>query len=233
MSEQATEEITLDQLIQLALDARLAEVHVAVPARVTAFDRSAGTVDVTIPVNGMIPDGSGNFVSDPYPALKGIPIQYPRCGKFSITFPLEAGDTGRLVFCERNIGGWLTNGQPQDAGDVGMHTLDGAVFEPGLRIAAAQAASDDDMVLGSETDAKGRVVCKEAGGELGQGAAKGIAREGDSISIGTFACSGLGSAFAGINWTAPGAGAPTLITTTPVTITGKVTDGSSTWTCED
>lgn len=185
MSDQATEDLTLDQLIQLALDARLAEVHVAVPARVTAYDRAAGTVDVTIPVNGMIPDGSGNFVSDPYPALKSIPIQYPRCGKFSITFPLEAGDTGRLVFCERNIGGWLTNGQPQDAGDVGMHTLDGAVFEPGLRIAAAQAASADNMVLGSETDAKGRLVCKPAGLELGQGATKGVVLAGDKTSADT------------------------------------------------
>ena len=185
MSEQATEEITLDQLIQLALDARLAEVHVAVPARVTAFDRAAGTVDVTIPVNGMIPDGSGNFVSDPYPALKSIPIQYPRCGKFSITFPLEAGDTGRLVFCERNIGGWLTNGQPQDAGDVGMHTLDGAVFEPGLSPTAPAATSASALLVGSATDAKGRIACKGAALELGEGATKGVILAGDKTSADT------------------------------------------------
>ncbi len=231
MSE-ATEQITLDELIQLALDARLAEVHTSMPAVVTAYNRTAvpPSVNVTIPVRGMIPDGSGNFVSDPYPALQNIPIAWPAFGKFAITFPIEVGDTGTLDCCERNIGGWMVNGQPQDCADVGMHTLDGAVFRPGLSPQGPGHASATNMVLGSETDAKGRIVCKPAGGQLGEGSSDGIARSGDSVSLGAcYVTVGAGAVTAVfIN----GVALPVAADPTPPN-RGTVSGGSTTWTCED
>lgn len=187
MSTPATEQITLDELIQLAIEAHMAEVHVAMPAVVRSYDRAKGTVSVSLPVSAMVPDGSGNYVSDPYPPLVDVPIEWPRCGKFSITFPLEAGDTGMVVCCERNIGVWRTTGAVGDCGDVGMHTLDGAVFRPGLSPDGKppSTASATDMVLGSTTDAKGRVVCKPAGLELGQGATKGVILANDKTTADT------------------------------------------------
>mgnify|MGYP000963290309 CR=1 FL=1 len=194
MIDGATEQVTLDELIQLALDARLAEVHTSMPAVVESYDRAAGTVKVTLPVNKAVPDGSGNFVSEPYPQLADIPIDWPRCGKYSITFPLEKGDTGVLVFCMRNIGPWRTTGAQGDPGDVGMHTLDGAVFRPGLSPDSKPPSTADasNMVIGSTTDGKGRIELKPAGINLGAGASKGVVREGDKIGHGTIAFTFVG-----------------------------------------
>lgn len=231
----AIEKITLDELIRLGIEAHMAEVHVAMPAVVRAYDRAAGTVSVSLPVNAMVPDGSGNYVSDPYPALDDVPIEWPRCGKFSITFPLEAGDTGMLVCCERAIGAWRTTGKPGDCGDVGMHTLDGAVFRPGLSPDGTppSTASATDMVLGSTTDAKGRVVCKPAAGALGQGSTKGIARNGDSVSLGN--CSVTTAVVAGVTVvTAVTINGTALAVSPSVNNPGaSITGHSTSWTCED
>ncbi len=245
----ATEEITLDELIQLGIAAHMAEVHVAMPAVVRSYDRAKGTVEVSLPVNPMVPDGSGNYVSDPLPVLGDVPIEWPRCGKFSITFPLEAGDTGMIVCCERNISAWRLTGQPSDCGDVGMHTLDGAVFRPGLAADKSPPTTADasNMVLGSTTDAKGRLVCKPAGGQLGQGATSGIAREGDDVSVAaisaatptslTFSVVDSLGVSGTINITVAGGALVVVLApptmAAPFTMAGAIDTSSSTWTCED
>ena len=232
-NDDASEQITLDELISLALEARLAEVHTSMPAVVTNYDRAAGTVTVTLPIGKMVPDGSGNFVSEPYPKLADVPIEWPRCGKFAITFPLEAGDTGMLVVCMRNIGPWRTTGQAGQPGDVGLHTLDGAVFRPGLSPDNKPPGhtSASNMVLGSETDAKGRAVLKPAGGELGEGATKGIARQGDDISIGE--CSITTAVIGGVTVVVGVTINGTALTPAPVNPGGRITGHSNSWTCED
>lgn len=237
MSDDATEQITLDELLDIALDARLAEVHTSLPAQVVEYHRTAGTVKVSFPIQRMIPDGAGNYVAEGYPTLDDVPIEWPRCGKYSITFPLEPGDTGRVSFCMVNIGPWRTTGAVGQVGDVGMHTMDGAVFKPGLSADAKPptATNASAMVLGSTTDAKGRMLLLEAGGQLGEGSNKGIARKGDTTACGKLEIlGGVSTSFAGLKYTAPD-GTVTTINATGIqaNLAGEIDTSSDSWTCED
>ena len=187
--ETALEEITEAELLEMALDARQQNIHVAIPARVDAFNKGGGqnppTVKVTPQLNRQLPDGDGNFVSQPLPQLDDVPVVYPRCGQFLVAFPVVAGDFGLLVICQRNLAAWRATGQQGDPGDLGMHTLDGAVFLPGLYPDASPPASIDgtNMVVGSDTDGDSRIELKPTGGgNLGAGASKGIARKGDATA---------------------------------------------------
>lgn len=219
-NDDATEQITLDELIGIALEARMAEVHTALPAVVTEYDRSAGTVGVTVPISRMIPDGSGNFVAEPYPALKDIRIEWPGCGKFLITWPLEKGDEGVLVICQHNLGPWRTAGDAVEAGDTAMHTLDGAVFRPAPLTdgKTPTTASASNMVIGSTTDTKGRVALKPAGLELGEGATEAVLK-GTSVATAT---STLAAALQTLN-TAIGTFATAVGAATPAVAPAAVT----------
>lgn len=188
MSETATEDVTLFELLQLAMDGRLAQLHVSLPARVVSYSATKQTVTVTPQLNRAVPDGGGGFVSESLPQLSDVPVIFPRCKQFAITFPLAVGDAGLLVFCERNPGAWRTTGQQCDPGDVGMHTLDGAVFYPGFFDDAAPAATADavNMIIGSDTDGPSRIEIRPTGGgNLGKNASDGIVTSTDIANIKT------------------------------------------------
>lgn len=175
--ETSLEEITLAELLQLAMNDRQVELHVSMPAKVESYNASAQTADVVPQLNRSMPDGAGNYVTEKLPKLQAVPVVFPRCGQFGITFPVQAGDYGLLVFCERNIGAWRSTGTQGDPGDLGMHTLDGAVFIPGLfpDSKPASSASGSDMIIGSDTSGDSRIEIKASGGiNLGAGATDGV-----------------------------------------------------------
>lgn len=181
----AAEEVTLGELLELAAASKMLDVHTSIPARVVNYDHTKQTVTLQILVNRMVPDGNGGFVSEPFPQLLDVPVRFPRCRQFTITFPLVAGDCGRLVFSERSIAAWRTTGSQCDPGDLDMHGLDGATFDPGLDDDAHPAASHSatDMFVGSDTAAESRIRFKPSGGmQLGDGATLGVARKTDGLT---------------------------------------------------
>jgi hypothetical protein len=163
--ESGLEEITTAELLEAAISHREIDVHTALPARVESFNASAQTVNVTIMCNRAVPDGNGNYISEQLPALADVPVAFPRSGAFFISFPLAAGDFGFLVFAERNISAYRATGAQGDPGDLGMHTLDGAVFFPCVYPDAKALSNVDatNMVLGSDTSAASRIVIKPSG----------------------------------------------------------------------
>lgn len=160
--ETGTEEVTLEELLELAHQHNIVDLHTAIPARVESYNASKQTVDVVPQLNRSRPDGQGNYVTEPLPKLSDVPVAFPRCKTFALTFPLAAGDYVLLVICERNIGAWRATGNQGDPGDIGMHTLDGAVAIPGLYpdSSAAQSADPNNMVLGNDTNGAAQIVIK-------------------------------------------------------------------------
>lgn len=169
--ELGEERIELDDLLRMAHEAAMSGMHISCPAVVRSYDRTAGTVEVSLPVDRLLPDGQGGIVSEPMGSIKGVPIGLPRCRAMGITLPLAKDDTGHIIICERSISAWRA-GKSGHPGDTDMHGLDGSVFYPGLGDEAHPplGSSADNMTVGSETDAKGRIVYKPAGLELGAGA---------------------------------------------------------------
>jgi hypothetical protein len=175
--ESGLEEITTAELLEAAISHREIDVHTALPARVESFNASAQTVNVTIMCNRAVPDGNGNYISEQLPALADVPVAFPRSGAFFISFPLASGDFGFLVFAERNISAYRATGAQGDPGDLGMHTLDGAVFFPCVYPDAKALSNVDatNMVLGSDTNGSARIIIAPTGINLGAAAADGVA----------------------------------------------------------
>jgi hypothetical protein len=177
MAETPTEEVTLAELMQMMLDGRQVDIHTAIPAKVTSYDASKQTIECVPALNRSLPDGQGNYTTEQLPKLVDVPVCFPRCGSFFLSFPIQAGDFVLLVICQRNIGNWRATGNQGDPGDLGMHTLDGAVAIPGVFPDSGKLSNADgtNMVLGSDSSANGRIELKAAGVNLGAGATDGVA----------------------------------------------------------
>lgn len=61
----------------------------------------------------------------------------------------------------------------------------------------------------------------------GQDGALAAARKTDTVDMGTLACNGVSSAFAGLIWVPPGGGPSVPITTVAVQLTAKISGGST------
>ena len=122
----------LSDLLQLAIAAKLAALHVAFPARVVAYDATHNTVDVEPAVSRTTKTLEGSLLVEDLPIVCGVPIAWQRTGGFGVTFPLEVDDTVLVVVCDRNHGEWRRTGRRGDPLDAGVHGLDGAVAIPGL-----------------------------------------------------------------------------------------------------
>lgn len=142
--------ITESEMLSAVLDARLGELHTALPGIVESYDASSQTATIR---NAVHDDGS-----EPV-SIPGVPVIWPRCASAYLAMPLSAGDTGLLVFCERDIRTWRRTGQVMAPGDLSTHAMSSAVFLPGLHVKSGSVASppgatvlsSSDLRLGSST----------------------------------------------------------------------------------
>lgn len=155
------------ELIRAAIDAAIDEARVALPGRVEAVDIEAQTVDVQPMILNRLIDDEGGVTQETLPVIPAVPISWPRGGGFFVTMPIETGDTGLIVFCDRSIDQWRAKGgsTPADPLDIRSHSLDGAVFVPGLHDSqnALADAHADNMVIGQDG---GIQIHVKPGGEI-------------------------------------------------------------------
>lgn len=188
-----TEQVTLAELLQIAMDSRLTDLHVALPARIESYDKAKQTVDVQPMLKRALPDGRDNYTAESLPTIADVPVLFPRSGGFFISMPLAKGDFVLLVFAERSMANWRSTGNESDPGDLGMHTLDGAVAIPGIfpDSKALSSADDTNMVLGSDSNGSGRIEIKSNAINLGAGATEGVMTKKDGQAL-YFAINGAG-----------------------------------------
>lgn len=117
----------LEQVIQTAIDTALKEVHTCLPAVVTRVDHSNQLIDAQITIKRKM---SGKLVN--LPLLVNVPLRYWKSKTFSITFPIEIGDHVKIVFAERSIDTWLTEGGIQNPFDFRKFSLSDAFAEPAM-----------------------------------------------------------------------------------------------------
>jgi hypothetical protein len=212
----------LSELIRKAMEARLADVRVALPGRIENYDVEAQTADVK-PLIKQVTDAEDGKIVESLPVIPAVPVCQPRSGGFCVSLPIAKGDTGLLIVCDRSIDQWHKLGGEVDPRDMRMHSLNGAVFYPGLTDSTRPlaSASAEDLVIGDD-DGDALLTLKDDGSILiGRGAAAEAARKGDSVE----AVIPAGTVVVGVSG---GSGAAAVGTTnvSDITLNGKITGGS-------
>lgn len=91
--------------LQGLIQSQLADVHTILPVKITSVDYSKKTANVLPLVKTKI----GVSKSVAYPELAGVPLVVLSGGKARITFPVKAGDTGIVLFSERDVSNVLAS----------------------------------------------------------------------------------------------------------------------------
>jgi len=138
---------SLSEVLELALRAELAEVYTAIPGKVERYTASSQVVDVRPQIRIILDDDEGGKTTETLPLLQNVPVLFQSAGPYSITFPIEVGATGMIVFAMHSIGEWRKRGILSDPGDRRLHSVTGATFYPGLRPTPSPIADGNDDAL--------------------------------------------------------------------------------------
>lgn len=128
----------LDGLLEVWRKSLFMALRVALPAVVQSYDRAANRVTVTPAVTSL--SGSGQTLT--LPQLADIPVCTAGGGGFGASFPLQAGDTGWLLFCDRDISLFKASRVISPANTNRLHNLADAVFYPDVMGQISVSAQD-------------------------------------------------------------------------------------------
>lgn len=175
---------TLAEVLRRAMDRRVADLRVSLPARVTRYDASKRLCDAHPLLRETYTDADDKPMNVSLPVVTNVPVVFPGAGGFSVTFPVEPGDIVLLVFADRSLDRWLSMGGEVDPIDPRRHALSDAVAIPGLQpFVNAVAADADAMVVGDKDGA--HIEIRRDGDVRLNGGTSSVARVGDAVSAGT------------------------------------------------
>lgn len=116
---------TLIEVVNLAIESRLCELHTSLPAIVESYDSKTGLASVK-------PMLKKKFVNESaaveMPIIQDVPVAFPRTQKSFVILPVAKGDIGHLQFSERSLDIWKELGGIQDPKDIRKHNLSDGVF---------------------------------------------------------------------------------------------------------
>lgn len=124
---------SLSDVISGAIDIRLEDLHTAMPAKVTAYDRTTQSISAQPLIKQGTLNEEGDRQVTAYPVITHVPVCFPGSGGFSITWPIAVGDIVLLVFASGSLDKWLSVGGHVDPNDDRRHNLSDAIAIPGLR----------------------------------------------------------------------------------------------------
>lgn len=168
----------LDKKIRLALE----DLCVSCPATVQSYDPATQLATVRVDLKRAAEDADGNELIESVGVISNVPVVFPGGGGFAVTFPLAVDDTVLLVFADRSIDRWKTQGGEVDPGFLHSHNLSDAFALAGVRNAVnkLQNAASDRLRLGKDGGPTVEITTTDV--ILNEGAAK-VARIGDRCSF--------------------------------------------------
>ena len=200
-------------------------LHVAMPAKVLAFQPGPPVRVIVQPTTQMKITLGEEVSYRSLPQLSGVPVVLPfaQTAGFLLTVPIQPGDTGLLVIPDRGLDNFLQAGDvaaPPFYGDPTLiqprgHSLTDAIFIPGLSSDAAEIADYSTEAIELRDKARksyislgpdgitmtdGTAVMKMSGGKLETTAPTGISMQTDAqctIRSQNMDLSGAGNTFSG------------------------------------
>jgi len=126
---------TLASNIKKGIDSRLKDTHTSLPGIIVSFDGTTQLATVQPAIKRIFKTNDGDtelLTPTDLPILINVPVQFPRGGGFSLTFPVKKGDECLLVFCERSIDNWHKFGGVKTPGARRFHDLSDATAFVGI-----------------------------------------------------------------------------------------------------
>lgn len=136
------------------------ELRVCLPGVVESFDRSANRVTVTPAITLQTTNGEGLQL----PSVADVPVCTVGGGGFVSSFPLQQGDTGWIIFADKDISLFKDSEVVSPANTLRKHNLADAIFIPDI-MGKATIASGDGAVW-QTLDGSVKTVLKTSGVEI-------------------------------------------------------------------
>ncbi len=180
LSQRGSTKPSLSTLLVEAIEARIAELHAGLPAKVVKFNGSKQTCDVQPLLVRVILNEDQEEVQERYPQITSVPIIYPNGGGWSLLFPLKPGNIVFLTFAERSLDRWLESddGQEIDPEHTRKHDISDAVCVPGIRTRTKPitnlSAIGENCRLGFEGGDPAIVLKPDGTIEIGEGATESL-----------------------------------------------------------
>lgn len=137
--------VSMTDAIRSAVLYQLSNIHVALPGSIISYDYEKQKASIQPLLNKVWSYGEPT----PMPILENVPVVFPRAGGASLTFPVVQGDTCLLVFIERSIDLWKTNGGQVSPDDPRKFDLSDGVAIMGLFpfSETSQSENNEDVLL--------------------------------------------------------------------------------------
>lgn len=132
----------LSELIKRTMIQTMRQLRVSMPCEVVRYNSKRQMVDVRI-VQPEI-DLAGNNI--PMPVITNIPVSFVRCGNSHITHPINKGDTGFIVFADRDISSWVETNNKSVVDSARTHSMQDSYFVPGI-VGGGNNANPDDVEI--------------------------------------------------------------------------------------
>lgn len=126
---------TLAGNIKQGVANRIKDLHTSMPGIVQSFDAQTQTATIQPVIRRVFISREGTdeiLTPGDLPPLINVPVQFPRGGGFSLTFPVKKGDECLIVFAERAIDNWHKFGGVRDPGARRFHSLSDATAFVGI-----------------------------------------------------------------------------------------------------
>jgi hypothetical protein len=153
--------------ISAAMQGLQASIWTAMPGIVVSYSPTTQSAEILIAIQPQVRNQQGTWKNVTIAVLPDVPVDWPGGGGACLTFPLQAGDEGIVVFGSRCINAWWSQGGVQPQEEFRMHNLSDGMFIPRLRskpkvpvdISATQVQlRSDDGLAYIELDPAGHVV---------------------------------------------------------------------------
>lgn len=142
--------VTLEQVIDEAINARIETMWSALPGVVLSWSTS-GTASVQ-----PFPAVNINGATESLPVLSNVPVAYPAGAGGSVTYPLRAGDKVILIFSSAPLATWRETGDEGDPVDVRRFDLSDAWCIP-VAGGEAPTAQTDRVIIAQPDQANDKV----------------------------------------------------------------------------
>ena len=132
----------LSELIKRTMIQTMRQLRVSMPCEVVRYNSKRQMVDVRI-VQPEI-DLAGNNI--PMPVITNIPVSFVRCGNSHITHPINKGDTGFIIFADRDISSWVETNNKSVVDSARTHSMQDSYFVPGI-VGGGNNANPNDVEI--------------------------------------------------------------------------------------